>query len=74
VRVEVGEDDRRSRQISLTPAGRSTLARAKKLWRKAQDRFEETIGGQESAALRKMLRQVADADLGVSERSKCGIS
>ena len=38
VRVEVGEDDRRSRQISLTPAGCSTLARAKKLWRKAQDR------------------------------------
>ena len=68
VRVEVGEDDRRSRQISLTPAGRSTLARAKKLWRKAQNRFEETIGGQESAALRKMLRRVADADLGVSDR------
>lgn len=67
VRVEVGEDDRRSRQISLTPAGRSILARAEKLWRKAQDRFEETIGAQESAALRKMLRRVSNADLGVSD-------
>lgn len=68
VRVEVDEDDRRSRRISLTPAGRNILARAEKLWRKAQDKFNDTIGSHESAALRKMLRRVADADLEISDR------
>lgn len=67
IRAEVDKDDRRSRRISLTPVGRNVLARANKLWRRAQDRFEATIGAQESAALRRMLRRVADADLGIAD-------
>lgn len=67
IRIEVDEDDRRSRKISLTPAGRNVLARANKLWRRAQDRFEEMIGVQEAAILRRTLRRVANADLGIAD-------
>ena len=67
IRIEVDEDDRRSRKISLTPAGRNVLARANKLWRKAQDRFEDMIGVQEAAILRRTLRRVASADLGIAD-------
>ena len=67
VRVEVSEDDRRSRQVSLTPAGRAALARAEKLWQKAQDKFDATFGRRGAASLREMLRRVAEADLEVHD-------
>jgi DNA-binding MarR family transcriptional regulator len=65
VRLEVSEDDRRSRQVSLTPAGRAALARAEKLWQKAQDKFDASFGRREAELLRKMLRRVTGADLDV---------
>jgi DNA-binding MarR family transcriptional regulator len=58
VRLAVGAD-RRSRQVTLTRRGRALLARAWKLWRKAQAVFEQEIGAETSAMLRSLLHRVA---------------
>lgn len=61
VRLAVGAD-RRSREVSLTPKGRALLARAWRLWRKAQAVFEQEIGAETSATLRSLLHRVAATD------------
>ena len=58
LKLVVGED-RRSREVSITAAGRRALARGDELWRQAQRAFEDGIGSKESAALRTMLHRVA---------------
>lgn len=58
VKLEVGQD-RRSREVSLTQAGRDVLARGARLWRRAQKAFEEKVGREESARLREALQRVA---------------
>jgi DNA-binding MarR family transcriptional regulator len=64
--LTVGED-RRSREVSLTKAGRKVLAGAKPLWRRAHAIFEAEIGPDEAAKLRTMLRRVAESELAVEE-------
>jgi DNA-binding MarR family transcriptional regulator len=59
VRLAVGED-RRSREVSLTKEGRKLLDEARRLWRRAQRSFESELGREEAAALRAVLRQVAE--------------
>jgi DNA-binding MarR family transcriptional regulator len=61
LRIAIG-DDRRSRQAALTSAGRDTLARGKKLWRQAQRSFEEKIGQDTAAKLRRLLDRVTTTD------------
>src|SRR5258707_7995095 len=51
VRLEVGRD-RRSRELSITQAGRDLLVEARKLWRQAQDAFETEMGRDTASALR----------------------
>jgi DNA-binding MarR family transcriptional regulator len=63
VKVVVGQD-RRSREVSLTRAGKDALAKGARLWRRAQLAFEEAIGRDESARLRAALLRVASADFG----------
>ncbi len=58
VRLDIGED-RRSRQVSITAAGRTLLEEARLLWRRAQKAFETEIGRQESASLRAILHRIA---------------
>jgi DNA-binding MarR family transcriptional regulator len=58
LKLVVGED-RRSREVSITAAGRRALAKGDEFWRQAQKAFEEEIGSKESAALRAMLHRVA---------------
>ncbi|WP_395666219.1 MarR family winged helix-turn-helix transcriptional regulator [Methylocella sp.] len=55
-------DDRRSREVSLTKAGRRALAEAEPLWRRAQDAFEAAIGPDQAAKLREALGRAAAAD------------
>jgi DNA-binding MarR family transcriptional regulator len=50
--------DRRTRALRLTPAGEARLAAAEARWREAQQQFEETVGGEASAALRETLARV----------------
>ena len=63
LRVVVGVD-RRSREVSITKAGKDVLAKGTELWRRAQLAFEEAIGREESARLRAALLRVAAADFG----------
>lgn len=64
--LTVGED-RRSREVSLTEAGRKVLAEAKPLWQRAHTIFEAEIGPEESAKLRTMLRRVAGSEFALEE-------
>lgn len=47
--------DGRSRRLALTQAGKAKLAEANRLWRTAQDRFEQVYGAERAAALRQSL-------------------
>lgn len=50
--------DRRSRRVELTDNGKAKLAEADKLWRTAQDRFEQVYGVERAAALRFALAEI----------------
>jgi DNA-binding MarR family transcriptional regulator len=63
VQVVVGQD-RRSREVSLTRAGKDVLAKGARLWVQAQKAFEQAVGREESARLRVVLLRVAAADFG----------
>jgi DNA-binding MarR family transcriptional regulator len=62
LQLEVGQD-RRSRQLSITQAGRDLLVEANRLWNLAQEVFETAIGRDATAALRDLLDRVASEDL-----------
>jgi len=51
--------DARSRRVRLTTQGVTRQAEARRLWLKMQDRFEETFGSSQTAALREALLQLA---------------
>jgi DNA-binding MarR family transcriptional regulator len=57
--LRVVGDDRRSREVSVTPAGRRVLAQGRPLWRRAQAAFEGEVGPQTAASLRSLLQRVA---------------
>ena len=61
VRLAVGKD-RRSREVSITRAGRATIAEARKYWLQALRAFEAELGADTSASLRFLLRKVAAAE------------
>jgi DNA-binding MarR family transcriptional regulator len=52
-------DDRRKRYVELTKKGRSTLQRARRLWRQAEGRFEKVFGKEPAAELRAILLSIA---------------
>ncbi len=54
--------DRRSREVSLTKAGRKILAEARPLWQRAQAIFETKIGSKEAAKLRTVLNRIAESE------------
>src|ERR1700761_6197063 len=54
--------DRRSREVSLTRAGRKVLNQAKPLWQHAQAIFETEIGTGEAASLRSVLNRIAEIE------------
>ena len=64
VKLEVSEQDRRSRVVALTPAGKAVVAKARPRWAAAQRRFESTFGKEAALDLRTVLKQVATADFG----------
>ena len=59
--VEVSPDpaDRRSRLLTLTPAGRAVLAGAVPVWERTHDAVEATLPGGEASRLRRDLRALA---------------
>jgi DNA-binding MarR family transcriptional regulator len=64
VNLEVSEQDRRSRVVALTQAGKVAVAKARPRWAAAQRRFEGTFGKAAALELRTVLKQVATADFG----------
>src|SRR6266849_10994969 len=61
VQLNVGRD-RRSRELSVTQAGRDLLVEARKRWRQAQDSFETELGKDAASALRGLLHRVASTE------------
>jgi DNA-binding MarR family transcriptional regulator len=59
--IELAQDpeDRRSRRIVLTKAGRSRYAQARPMWLEAQAHFEESFGVRAAAELRDLLAIIA---------------
>ncbi|WP_457795748.1 MarR family winged helix-turn-helix transcriptional regulator [Methylocystis sp. S23] len=60
VKVKPGED-RRTRKVTLTPFGESTLANAMPLWREAQEAVETQFGAERLQRLLSELRELMKA-------------
>jgi DNA-binding MarR family transcriptional regulator len=54
-------DDARQRLITITPAGKACLRRARPLWQRAQDEVEATFGPSPTARLNTLLDQLDHA-------------
>ena len=57
--------DRRSRCLTLTPAGVKRATNAREGWKKAQQRFEQAYGAERAAQLRSLLHAVVETELDV---------
>jgi DNA-binding MarR family transcriptional regulator len=64
VLLGIDPEDRRTRTISLSNAGKKKLAEARPLWAQAQARFEATFGEERAAMLRALLLEVASETFG----------
>jgi DNA-binding MarR family transcriptional regulator len=62
IKLEVSEQDRRSRTIALTQVGKAAAAKARPRWAAAQRRFESTFGREAALELRTVLKEVATAE------------
>jgi DNA-binding MarR family transcriptional regulator len=64
IKLEVSEQDRRSRVVALTQAGKVVVAKALPRWAVAQRRFESTFGKEAALELRTVLKEIAAAQFG----------
>lgn len=65
VKVAIGAEDRRSRLLTLTPAGRAALAKALPIWTREHAAVEATLASGDAERLRRDLN-----DLGWTASSK----
>jgi DNA-binding MarR family transcriptional regulator len=63
IAIKEGTLDRRSKELGVTKAGIDRLRDAAKLWREAQEEFEEHFGARRAAALRELLGEVVSCEL-----------
>jgi DNA-binding MarR family transcriptional regulator len=59
VKVAIDKEDRRSRLLTITPAGRALLNKAYPIWQKTHVAVEKQIAGASADALRGALRALA---------------
>jgi DNA-binding MarR family transcriptional regulator len=59
VALHEGVADRRRRHVVLTAAGKARFREAKRLWQKAQDRFNAVFGKSKATMLRETLLGIA---------------
>lgn len=71
--LEVGED-RRSRKLMLTKAGKKRLEEARPVWRAAEDTFRHIVGRDRSFALLALAATVTDKELSEGLSNDMGIS
>jgi len=57
--LRMAQPDRRKRYVELTKKGKRTLHEARRLWRRAEGRFEKIFGKQPAAELRAVLLSIA---------------
>jgi|GEM_PF-298030 len=60
--IKADRADRRSRRVSLTPAGQDKLEESNALWASAQRRFESAFGTEQAQALRHTLAIISSAE------------
>jgi DNA-binding MarR family transcriptional regulator len=63
VTAVVAKDDRRSRQLQLTPRGLARINEARKGWTRAQAGFEAAFGKGRAGELRGLLHEVSGREL-----------
>ena len=59
VKVSINRADRRSRLLTLTPKGRTLLARALPIWEDTHRKMEDSLPERDPERLRKALRALA---------------
>jgi DNA-binding MarR family transcriptional regulator len=61
--IDLGHDKRdgRRRPVKLTKAGKDKVARGRRYWARAHEKFEHFFGGDQMVVLRKTLREVAES-------------
>ncbi len=59
IALQESDQDRRRRHVVTTPQGKAKCREAKRLWQKAQDRFETVFGKAKAASLRATLLDIA---------------
>jgi DNA-binding MarR family transcriptional regulator len=72
VKLEVSEQDRRSRMVALTQAGEAAVAKARPRWAAAQRRFESTFGKEAALEFRTVLKEIATAEYSWAIATRCG--
>ena len=60
VTLRKAQDDKRRRYVELTRKGKLLLQRARRMWRRAEGRFEGIFGKRHAAALRAVLLHIAN--------------
>jgi DNA-binding MarR family transcriptional regulator len=55
-----GQHDKRKRYVELTRKGKTMLQKARRLWRRAEGRFEGIFGKNHAAELRRVLLNIAN--------------
>jgi DNA-binding MarR family transcriptional regulator len=63
VAIATGTRDRRLKELRLTELGAERLREAVKAWLRAQDRFAELFGAEQTADLRALLHAVSASEL-----------
>jgi DNA-binding MarR family transcriptional regulator len=61
--LRLSAEDKRKRYVELTAKGRSILRQSRRLWRRAEGRFEKLFGKLPAAKLRAELLSIASIDL-----------
>lgn len=62
IALQESGEDRRRRHVVATPRGKAKCRAAKRLWQKAQDRFEAVFGKTKAASLCATLLEIAYDD------------
>ncbi len=63
VTIKVGEADRRSRIVTLTPQGEQRVLEGKAAWQRAQAEFEAKFGADKAQNMRKMMAEVVETEV-----------
>jgi DNA-binding MarR family transcriptional regulator len=65
ISIVAGADDRRRRDVTLTPHGRARIAAAEHRWAHAQMELARSLGRKKSAQLRSLLETLSQNELPV---------